>query len=291
MCNSFFILIALKYSINFKNKIAMKTKTLSLIIGATLVAAAVLTAGSCGNRSGKKAAITSANQLTEAVINYPIPTAYEVTNLINRAGVAYIIGITNPPAKAESYLTEFDKAINMGVYGADLAYVTTYNMKQETMDYMKVLRKLVDELQISTNFNTELARKVESNIDNKDSLINIISQSFYDTYNFLINNGKDDMSIMVLVGTWVEGLYITSMAANTSLQAADMLMIVANQKASLNTLVEILDAHKESADIAKLRQLLDPIITEYGKVSGAVSAEQSLQIGTVIEGIRSQLVK
>ena len=269
----------------------MKNNTFTLSVGATLVVAATLLAASCGSRSGKKTTLTVAEQGADAAVGYPLPTAYEVTNLINRSGAAYVIGITNPAAKVESYLTETDKAVNLGIYGADLAYVTTYNMKQETMDYLKVLKLLVDELHVSSNFNTELARKVENNIDNKDSLINIISQSFYDTYSFLINNGKDDISVLVLAGTWVEGLYLTAMAATTSVRSADMLQIVANQKSSLATLVALLDKHSDAADVAQMRRVLEPIIREYDKVKDTVSEAQALQISDTIEKIRNTLVK
>jgi len=269
----------------------MKTKTLSIAAVATLAVAVALLTVSCGSRSSKKSTLAVVNQATEATISYPLPTAYEVTNLLNRSGAAFVIGITNPTAKAESYLTETDKAINLGIYGADLAYVTTYNMKQETMDYMKVLRKLADELQVSTNFNAELARKVENNIDNKDSLISIISQSYHDTYSFLTNNGKDDISVLVLAGTWVEGLYLTTMVATTSVRNADMLQIVANQKSSLATLVDLLDKHSESADVAKVRQQLEPIIRRYNDVKDKVSEAQAIQISDTIEKIRNQLVK
>ncbi|MDR2937714.1 MAG: hypothetical protein LBU92_02090 [Prevotellaceae bacterium] len=268
----------------------MRTKQLSLTLCATFAVAALMLVAGCGGRSGKKSQLTTAEQL-DAMIDYPLPTAYEVTNLINRSGAAYVIGITNATAKAENYLTEADKAVNLGVYGADLAYVTTYNMKQETMDYMKVLKKMVDDLQVSTNFNTELARNVENNIDNKDSLISIISQSFHDTYNFLINNGKDDISVLVLVGTWVEGLYLTTMVATTSVHNADMLQIVANQKSSLNTLVSLLDKHDQSPEVAQMRQLLEPIIRQYDDVKEKVSEEQAILISTTVEQIRNQLVK
>jgi hypothetical protein len=269
----------------------MKNKKLSFAISATLVVAATLFAVSCGNKSSKKSTLTVAGQGVDAAVSYPLPTAYEVTNLLNRSGAAFVIGITNPTSKVESYLTETDKAVNLGIYGADLAYVTTYNMKQETMDYLKVLKMLVDELHVSTNFNTELARKVEDNIDNKDSLINIISHSYHDTYAFLTHNGKDDISVLVLVGTWVEGLYLTTMAATTSIRNADMLQVVANQKSSLSTLISILDKNNESADVAQMRLLLEPIIREYDDVKDKVSEAQAIQIGDAIEKIRNQLVK
>jgi len=94
--------------------------------------------------------------------------------MINKAGASFIIGICNPIDNVGKYMTEKTKAINLGIYGADLAYSTTYQMKQETMNFLKVCRQLVEELNINAGFTPELAINVEKNIDNKDSLINIL---------------------------------------------------------------------------------------------------------------------
>ena len=270
----------------------MKTKQFPLALCAILAAAALVFAASCGNRSNRQSTLTVSGPLTENLTGYPLPTAYEVTNLINRSGAAFVIGITNPVENVERYLTEKSKAVNLGIYGADLAYVTTYNMQQETMDYLRVLRQLSDELNVTTNFNVDLAREVERHIDNKDTLISIISQAFHDTYSFLVNNGKDDISVLVLAGTWIEGLYLTSMVATTSMHPVDLLQIVANQRESLSTLVSLLEQHSEgSADVAKMRQLLEPIVLLYSKVGDTVSEAQAIQISDTVEQIRNQLVK
>jgi hypothetical protein len=266
----------------------MDVKKLS--IGAAAVAAGVLLATACGNRPSKKIQL-STEQTLEDVIQYPIPTAYEIVNLINRTGAAYIIEITNPTGKAESYLTESEKAINLGVYSADLAYVTTYNLKQETMDYLKALKKLSDELHVSANFNANLAYEVESRIENKDSLISIISRSFNETYSFLKNNGKDNIAIQVLTGMWVEGLYIATYTATTSINPADLLQIIANQKQSLGTLTDIIEKNADAPEVVALRTLLEPIIAEYSSVDKTVDVNKAQQIHSVVEQIRNTIIK
>ncbi|MDR3188053.1 MAG: hypothetical protein LBT94_02565 [Prevotellaceae bacterium] len=266
----------------------MKINNLSLKVAALV--AGVLVATACGNRQSKKIQL-SAGQAMEDVIQYPIPTAYEIVNLINRTGAAYIIEITNPTGKAENYLTEAEKALNLGIYSADLAYVTTYNLKQETMDYLKALKKLSDELHVSANFNVALAREVESNIENKDSLISIISRSFNETYSFLVNNGKDNVSLQVLTGMWVEGLYIATYTTTTSSNPSDLLQIVANQKQSLGTLTELIEKNADAPEIAALLTLLDPIIGEYGSVDKTIDLPKALQIHAVIEKIRNEIIK
>ncbi|MDR3366730.1 MAG: hypothetical protein LBO71_07175 [Prevotellaceae bacterium] len=261
----------------------LSIKVIALVVGVAVAAA-------CGNRPSKKIQL-STEQSAEDIIQYPIPTAYEVVNLVNRTGAAYIIEITNPTSKVESYLTEAEKAVNLGIYSADLAYVTTYNLKQETMDYLKVLKKLSDELHVSANFNAALAQEVENNIENKDSLISIISRSFSETYSFLVNNGKDNTSIQVLTGMWIEGLYIATYTTTTSSNPTDLLQIVANQKKSLETLTEIIEKNADAPEIAALLTLLDPVIAEYSSVDKTVDLPKARQIHSVIEKIRSEIIK
>jgi hypothetical protein len=261
----------------------LPVKILALVIG-------VAAAAACGNRSGKQIQLSTESS-SENIVQYPIPTAYEVVNLINRTGAAYIIEITNPTGKVESYLTEPEKAVNLGIYSADLAYVTTYNLKQETMDYLKVIKKLSDELHVSANFNAALAKEVESNIENKDSLISIISRSFNETYSFLVNNGKDNISVQVLTGMWIEGLYIATYTTTTSSNPTDLLQIVANQKQSLGTLTDIIEKSADAPEIAALLTLLDPVIEEYNAVDKTVDLPRAKQIHSVIEKIRSEIIK
>ncbi|MDR1415795.1 MAG: hypothetical protein LBJ57_00075 [Prevotellaceae bacterium] len=265
----------------------MKAKKIST--NAAMLLAGVLMVAACGNQPSKKIQL-STEQAGENMVKYPIPTAYEVMNLINRSGAAYIIEITNPTDKAESYLTESAKALNLGVYSADLAYVTTYNMKQETMGYLKVLKNLSDELHVSTNFNVDLAHEVERYIENKDSLISITTRAFDETYSFLENNGKDNISIQVLTGMWVEGLYVAAYIATTSSNPGDLLQIVANQKQSLETLKDILDKNSDAPEIEALMLLLAPIIDEYSSVDKTVDVAKVQQIHSIIEKIRSKII-
>ncbi|MGL4364053.1 MAG: hypothetical protein ACRCSB_02480 [Bacteroidales bacterium] len=246
---------------------------------------------SCGNQSNTSNSLTTISTTASGYISYPIPTAYEVTNLINRSGAAYVIGITNPVENADRYVSEKNKALSLGVYGADLAYVTTYNMRKETMDYMKVIKNLVEDLQISNNFNVSLAQRIEKNIEEKDSLVAIVSQSFQDTYSFLMQNGKDHLALMVLTGTWVEGLYLTTQVGTTSLHKTDIYQIIANQKETLATLIDILNKNTEDVEVASLRQTLDPLVKIYSKIKKTVDEKQALLIADLVESIRNELVK
>ena len=135
----------------------------------TLLTLFALLLSSCGQRA-KHVEDTQAHKPTKeeavkSLTHYPIPTAFQITQMLNNAGASYILSLNNPVENVDKYFTEKSKALNLGVYGANLAYASTYQMTQETMSYLRVVRQLIDELQVSTAFNTQLVEKIEENID------------------------------------------------------------------------------------------------------------------------------
>ncbi len=276
----------------------MRTLVESLIvkIAAFAVASAfILSITSCGG--GAKEAETEKTEekpkeeTFKSVTKYPIPTAFEVIKLLNKAGASYILSLNNPVDNIDKYFTEKSKALNLGVYGADLSYASTYQMKQETMNYLNVSKKLIDDLQISTAFNKDFAQRVEDNIDNKDELIQIITDSFYDTYEYLNNEGKDNLSLLVMTGSWIEGLYITTQIAVISKDNEDMLKIVANQKEPLNTLYELLEDSSDDPAIAEVIDMLKPLKAIYNEIEGeTVSETEFSKIEQEVSMIRAEII-
>lgn len=192
-------------------------------------------------------------------INYPVPTPYDVTKMLNKAGASYVISLTNDVEKVDQYFTEEKKALNLGVYGADLSYASTYNKTQETTDYLGASKQLTDELGINTSINENIMERVEKNINNTDSLHSIISKSFYDTFEFLNENGKGDISVLVLAGGWIEGLYLSThlVAENPS----EVKKGIAQQKDVLLKLIGLLEEYKgERKAINRTLQSLESIM-------------------------------
>jgi len=258
-----------------------------------VVALSLLVFAGCGTRQAQEAqeTETTKEEAFKAVTKYPLPTAFEVTQLLNKAGASYILSISNPVESVDKYFTEKSKAINLGIYGADLSYASTYQMKQETMSYLKVSKKLIDELQITSAFNQKFAERVEKNIDNKDSLIAIISDSFYDTYEFLNNNGKDNVSLLVMSGSWIEGLYITTQIALVSKNNTDILKIIANQKEPLNKLMSLLQPNAQDANVIEVLTALKPLADIYGTLTtDQLTNDQFEEISKAVEKIRNGLV-
>jgi len=221
---------------------------------------------------------------------YPVPTPFEVTNVIIKSGASYQFDLTNPVENSDKYFTEKDKALNLGVYGADLSYYSTYNKPNETRNYLSGTRKLTDELEIATAFDQTIVDRVENNIDNTDSLHLIISDSFYETFDYLNKNEKGGVSVLIIAGGWIEGLYLSTQLSNTASDKKVLMESVANQKGILTKLMSLLDTYKQNESI-------NEVITEFGKIKTVFDAASTPMtdkefeaLVKVTEEIRNQIV-
>ena len=222
---------------------------------------------------------------------YPLPTAFEVTEMINKIEASYIIGISNETANVDKYFTDKDQALNLGVYSADLSYASTYKMKQEVMSYMKVSQDLIIDLGITGAFSSDLVDQVEASLDNKDKLVDLITNTFYDTYEYLVKNNKEDLSLLVLAGTWIEGMYITCNISETVYNNPELVKVILHQKASLDKLVDLLVPHNEHETIKSVLLDLKPIKDIYDSVDETGITEAQLK--KIIEqttALRTKLV-
>lgn len=221
---------------------------------------------------------------------YPIPTSYDITKHIYQSGAPYIVSLSNPPEKASEYITQRDKVLNLGVYAADLCYATTYLMKQSTMNYLEASKILIDDLGISTTFNVTYAERIENNIDNRDSLIQVVTESFDDTWNYLIENQQDVLARLVVCGSWIEGVYITCKMSATAVDNTAFLEALAKQKNSLNKLVELLEPVKEVEEVSDIYISLSEIREFYEGVGDIMTDEQLKVLTEKIEVLRESIV-
>jgi hypothetical protein len=268
---------------------------LRLVVVGLVIASFTLFSG-CNKSSKKKDAVVATPELNpdkdviKELSGYPVPNSYDVTNLIYEAGARYNLHISNGPEKAGDYITQRDKVLNLGVYAADLCYATTYMMKQATMNYLEASKTLIDDLGISTTFNINYAERIENNIDNRDSLISIVSESFDDTWTYMVENQQDVMARLVVCGSWIEGVYLTTKVAADADDNTAFLEALARQKSSIEELVKLLDPVKNVEEVVEIYEALGEIKKVYDGVGETLNQEQFQSISEKIDVLRSSIV-
>lgn len=222
---------------------------------------------------------------------YPLPTAFEVTNMLNRIGASYILTLSNPIESADKYFTEKSKALNLGIYNADLSYASAYNQKQNVIDYMNASNKLIEQLGFGDVIDEETLKEIEAVEDDKDKVVDLISETFYETYEYLNKTDRGSLSILVLAGSWTEALYIATHISEETYNNVEMVKLVMEQKEPLNKLMEIMKDYESNADVAETIEALEKVQSIFNTLeNGSISKEQMEAITAEIYKIRTAMV-
>lgn len=222
---------------------------------------------------------------------YPLPTAAEVITKLSDLDLGYIIGVANAPAKGKSYISTYDRAVNLGIYGADLSYATIYNMQQDVIDYMEVMRSMANDLNLTRVYDESLYDVIRNNFDNRDSLVVILTGAFDKTYAYLIEAGQANLALLMVGGAWVEGMYLTTHVSETGAHVTGFEATLIEQKKSFEMFEEITRPHAEDPLIAEFLKLLQPVRDVYATLGTSLTLENIEDLKKAMGQVRSALVK
>jgi hypothetical protein len=232
---------------------------------------------------------TIENQIEENV--YPLPTSAEVIKMLTDLEVGYIIGISNPVENTKKYFSSTTRAINLGVFGADLSYATLYNMQQQVINYLDAIRSLSNELNMSKIYNTDLYDSIKKNYDKRDELVRILTGAFNDTYVYLSDNDQQPLALLVVGGAWVEGMYLTTHVSEAAYQVAGISRVLLEQKKSFDLYLEITKPYANDPSVSDFVKRLDPVKKVYEGIGTSLTEQNIKDITKVITDIRAQIVQ
>ena len=212
------------------------------------------------------ASLSNPNVKTVKEIFYNVPSPMEISSMLTKAGVSYNPEYLNSFKKVSKYTTMEEMATNLGIYGADLSYNRLYDQIQESVNYFSAIKKLSDNLGIPQDQGGNAAERLESNLENRDSLLNIISQTYSNTDQYLKQNDRGSTAALIIMGGWIEALYIATQIATQTEKNESLLNSVAEQKFSLQNLIGLLSNYKDDETVAKYLLQLNTLDKAYQKV-------------------------
>lgn len=202
-----------------------------------------------------------------------LPSPLESAVLIKQTGAAFNDKLLNPVSKQDSYVTRKSQALNLGVYTCDLSFASLYEQTQLLIDYMNAAKKMADGLGILKAIQQEDVDKLEENINNKEIIMEVVSQTFMNSNSELEDNGQTSTATTVLVGGWIEGLYIsTQLVDNSNINGNKLVGKIIDQKLSINILVDLLNQSKGDPSIDELILQVQKIKTVFDKIDISTSA-------------------
>ncbi len=201
---------------------------------------------------------------------YSLPSPLETAMLIKNAGATYDESLLNPVNNTEKYNTNLEMAINLGIYTTDLSYASLFDQTQATLNYINAAKKMADGLKILDAIDEQTIQRLEENINNRDIIIDIISETLLNSNSFLEDRGLQATSAIILVGGWIEGLYIATNLVDqgsVDLKTDKMVERIVDQKLSLNIIISLLESHNENVEAQTLLKDVRAISEIYDKIS------------------------
>jgi len=250
---------------------SMTGKLLTLIIMIGIV--------SCGQQSSKDEATDNSKDFEQAgdevkeqieSVVYDIPSPSEIPFLLEATGAEFNEGLINDISKIETYELSNDKAaLNLGVYATDIGYLVSYEKVQEALNYMSSTKTLADHLGVSAAINISLLERFEGNLANKDSLAFILNEAIGETDQFLKDDNRSRMAALLITGSFLEGLYISTQLINTypkdilpedsrNLVLTPLIRVILEQEKSLTDLLKVLETVEQAEPVGDIKgQLIE----------------------------------
>lgn len=199
-------------------------------------------------------------------VMYSLPSPVETTLLLKKAGAGYDESLLNPTSNANKYNTDKQKALNLGVYGADLSYASIFEQDQTIMQYMNVSKKLAIGLDLLAAIDQSIIDRLEANHDNRDSVIRIISETFLNSNSTLKEDNRPEMAALILAGGWVEALYLATQLTKDVNKDKDLIERIVEQKLSFGEMEKLLGSYTDNPDIAEVLTQLQPISQAFNAI-------------------------
>lgn len=220
-----------------------------------------------------------------ALANIPSPAAS--MQEMAKWNVAYNNSVLNDTKNASKYSTEFQRAINIGVYNIDMCYAMSHDKGEDVLKYMKTVMTLSDAMGLKGAVNAMVGKRAESNLGNRDSLFKILDEIFVKSDDYLRTNDRVFTAATVFTGGWLENLYIiceTEMNGDEAVKSK-VHNLLWEQRFHLGNIINLLNDYKDKKEAAQLIADLKPIHDEINAVKQSKDMDE-----TRFKGIASKIV-
>lgn len=182
---------------------------------------------------------------------FSIPSPMQTAMLLKEVNATFREANLNSLDNVEFYSTETQKALNLGIYGTDLGYLGIYKQNSLSLKYLATIEKLTSDLGLEGAFDKEFMTRFEKNSTNQDSMMVIVSDAFKKSDNFLKSSDRKAVSALILVGGWIESMYLAC-EINRETSNNKIVERIGEQQETLNTIIEILKQYNKKGEYDEL---------------------------------------
>ncbi len=200
-------------------------------------------------------------------IFYSMPSPLETAMLIKSAGASYNEDLLNPVENSANYTTNKKMALNLGIYTTDLSFASLFDQTQTSIRYMNAAKAMAEGLGILDAIDQSTVERLEENVNNRDVIMNIVSETFMSSSSFLKENERSALASIVLVGGWIEGLYIAgNLVEGAPIEDNKLVERIVDQKLSFDIVMNLLNENRDHPDVSSLIPQITDLKESFDKI-------------------------
>jgi len=205
-----------------------------------------------------------------------VPTPNELFDIIKEVNITYNEQVLNSPDKKDNYTDKKTQSLNFGIYTADLAFATSFGNPTESAKYFIVIKDMGDRLNINNALDQTVFDEIDKSINenNNDELFNLSDSAYYDAYTYLKVNERGPSLALIVLGGWVESLYIMTQLGDYN-KGSVLLSRIVDQKYTLENLYEFMEEYESDIDVMEMMATLQPIDEVFLNLEESVGDEFS----------------
>lgn len=201
-----------------------------------------------------------------ADISRNISSPVEIANLLQNLQVPFSQNYLAEAIDPNRQSTAFEKALELGILGADLGYLNMYEKTGSSLEVLSSIRKIAEDIKVGQFFDFESIKRLSRNKSNLDSLLFVSIDSYNKIDTYLRSNDRGHLSALMIIGVWIEGQYLATQVVK---QYPDKMLTdrIGEQKIILNDLLLLITPYcKRDPEFTSLCKDMQDIKEKYRDV-------------------------
>lgn len=207
-------------------------------------------------------------------VTYNLPSALQIAYVFKKSGASFIPALLNNKSNYSKYNTSnYKRAVNFGIYSADLAYCLFNKKYQESKEYLKSCKEMGSFLGLNQAFESDnMAQRFDKNIAIEDSVVKIVSNVQLKTDVMFEQNKQKHITVIAFAGAWTESMYIATEVYQKD-KNKKVLASLMEQLLLSETIIKALKSHQESEqELPALISSIEKINSQFNSIASVKSA-------------------
>lgn len=212
-----------------------------------------------------------------------LPSPIEMAATIEDMNVPYSKNYLVASKAADDFDTNFKKAVGLGFYSADLGYLNVYNRTNAIVEYLTVIKRISDDLDVDQFFDFQTLKRLATNSEDLSELMFHSVNSYHRMDEHLRKTKRSDLSALMVTGVWLEGMYLAAKVyefkADESIRER-----IGEQKEILGDLIYVINFFKDKPYFPELIKDFDKLKEAYQGV--VITTQKGEFKEEIVDGIR-----